>query len=112
MTVSLQIQETEKFEIALYKAPKDIELLQHTHVPFSGSPRKHPHDSSRIILVSDPYGGGTFYLEFDKKDIAFVEELPNVVDINQDVVPIVRIWVRKGGIGLRCTPFWVEHFNK
>jgi inorganic pyrophosphatase len=111
MSMSLLIKETEKFEIALYKEPKDTKRLRRTHVPFSGSPRKHPHDAGRIILVSDPYGGGAFYLEFDKKDIAFVEELPNVVDVDQDVIPMVRIWVRKGGIGLRCTPFWVEEFK-
>ena len=111
MNMSLLIKETEKFEVAAFEKPKDAKRLRQSHVAFTGSPRKHPHSPERIIIVNDPYGNGTFYLEFNKKDIAFVEELPNLVDIDEEIIPIVRIWVRKGSIGLRCTPFWVEEMK-
>ena len=41
-------------------------------------------------------------------DIAFVEELPNMVTVDEEVIPIVRLWVRKGSIAIRSIPFWVE----
>lgn len=108
MTVPLPIKEIEKFEITKYSKTQDIKHLKQAHVAFAGSPRKHPYDPGRIILVNDPLGSGMFYFEFDKRDISYVEDLPNMVDADQEVVTMVRIWVRKGSVGLRCTPFWVE----
>ncbi len=111
MTTSMQIKTTEKFEITAYKRPKDIKRLRQTHVSFTGSPRKHPLDPHKIILLGDAYKQNTFYYEFLSDDIAYVEELPNIVNINEEVIAVVRIWVRKGSVGLRCTPFWVEAFE-
>lgn len=98
-------------ELTAFKPAKDLKSLKQTHVAFTGSPRKHPYDSQKIILLADPYSHNTHYDEFKTDDIAFVEELPNIVDINEDVVAMVRIWVKKGSVGLRCTPFWVEHLR-
>ena len=61
-----------------------------------------------MILVADPYGHNNHYYEFNTDDISFVEELPNMVTMDEDVIPIVRLWVRKGSIGVRSIPFWVE----
>ena len=97
-----------KLEIQLYKKPKNIGVLRQTHVPFSGAPHKHASDPDRILLVTDPYGGPTFYYEFRVKDIAFVEELPNLVTLDGDTITMTRIWVRKTSIGVHCSPFVVE----
>ena len=98
-------QESAPFQIQAYRKPKDPLVLRTQHVSFSGSPRKHPYDPERIILVADPYSTNTFYFEFAKDDIAFVEELPSVVDAEGNTMTMVRIWVKKGSIGLRSTPF-------
>ncbi len=108
MTTSLLIKETQTLEITKYKRPKDVKNLKKTHVAFSGSPRKHPYDANKIILVSDPFSRNNHYYEFKTDDISFVEELPNIVNMDDEVIPVVRIWVRKRSIGIRCTPFWVE----
>lgn len=108
MTTSLLVKSTEKMEITAFKRPKDIKRLKKTHIGFTGSPRKHPYDSHKVVLLADPYKQNTSYSEFRTDDIGFVEELPNMVNINEEVVAVVRIWVRKGSVGLRCTPFWVE----
>ena len=108
MTTSLLIAKTNKFEIESFKRPKDIHQLKQNHVAFSGSPRKHWHDPSKVILIADPYSRSTFYYEFRIEDIACVQELPNLVSVEEEVIPIVRIWVKKGSIALRCTPFIVE----
>ena len=101
-------QEIKKFEIQTYERPKNLKNLTKTHVPFSGSPRKHPHDPGKVIVVVDPYSSNTFYYEFKAKDITFVEELPSIVDREGEVITIVRIWVKKMAVGIRCAPFVVE----
>lgn len=108
MTVSNFPQEAEKFEIQSYQKPKDFRLLKATHVPFSGSPQKHPYDAEKIILVADPYSSNTFYYEFRADDISYVEELPNIVSMEGETVTMARIWVKKMSVAIRCTPFWVE----
>ena len=47
-------EESQKFEVQVYKKPKSIKNLHESHVPFSGSPRKHPYDPTRVILITDP----------------------------------------------------------
>ena len=101
-------QESEKFEIQRYKKPKSIKLLRQSHVAFSGSPRKHPYDTDRVILITDPYSSVTSYYEFKTKDISYVEELVNLVDINGETVPMVRIWVKKKSVAARTSLFVVD----
>ena len=83
-------------------------MLKDTHVPFSGSPKKHPYDSDRVILVADPFSTNTLYYEFNKEDISYLEELPNLVNLDGETITIVRIWVKKMSVGIRCSPFIVE----
>lgn len=101
-------QEAEKFEIQTYKKPKDIGLLRQTHVCFSGSPQRHPYDPEKVILVVDPYSANHLYFEFNKSDISYVEELPNIVTPAGATVTMARIWVKKGSVAVQCSPFIVE----
>lgn len=101
------IQEVVKFELQRYKRPATIESLRASHVAFTGSPRKHPYDSEKVILVIDPYSSNPFYYEFNRSDIAYVEELPSIVDLDKETITMVRVWVIKNSIGLRATPFLV-----
>jgi inorganic pyrophosphatase len=34
-----------------------------------------------------------------------VEELPSVVDMEANTLTMIRIWVKKGSVAVRCTPF-------
>ena len=99
---------TKKFEVQVYKKPKSIKSLRENHVPFSGSPRQHPYDPDRVILITDPYSTVTSYYEFKTKDISYVEELVNLVDIEGETVPMARIWVKKQSVGARASLFVVE----
>ncbi len=105
------LQKTEKFEIERYKRPKDKKLLAKTHVSFAGSPQKHPYDAGKVLLVMDPYSASLAYYEFDKSDISYVEELSNIVNPDGEVMALVRIWVKKMSIGVRCIPFVVDDTN-
>ncbi len=107
MPINTLLKKTEKFEIEKYKKPKDRKTLVETHIPYSGSPKKHPYDNEKMILVIDPYYTSTFYYEFNKSDISYIEELPNLVNLEGEVFTIVRIWIKKMSIAVRCTPFSV-----
>ncbi len=108
MQINGSLQKAVKFEIQAYKRPKDLKKLKNTHVAFSGSPQKHPYDPEKIILVADPFSSNTFYFEFNKDDISYVEELPNLVNVDGEVMTLARVWVKKMSVGVRCTPFLVE----
>ena len=102
----------EKFEIQAYKRARNIKDLIKTHVPFSGAPQRHPYEPDKVILIPDPFSTHTFYYEFQTEDISFIEELPSLVDIEGKTISMARIWVEKGSIGLRCSPFVVEETAK
>jgi hypothetical protein len=101
-------REVKKFEIETYGKPKKLKELRKTHVPFSGSPFKHPYDPKKVILTPDPYSNNPFYYEFNSEDITYAEKLPNIVNMDGEIINMVRFWVRKMGIGLFCMPFLVE----
>lgn len=101
------LQEMHRFEITAYRKPKDVRELKTTHVAFTGSLRKHPHENDKIILVSDPYSTNTFYYEFATEHISYAEEMPNMVTPEGEAIRMVRIWVKKGCMAVRCTPFVV-----
>ena len=100
-------QEMPKFEIQVHKMPRDTKTLLKSHVAFSGTPRKHPYDDSKVILVSDPYSTQPFYWGFKKADISHLEELPNLVAADGETYPMARVWVKKMSIAVRSTPFVV-----
>jgi hypothetical protein len=108
MSDETMVKDSEKFEIQAYKRPRNIKDLIKTHVPFSGAPQRHPYESGKVILISDPFSTHTFYYEFETEDISFIEELPSLVNIEGNSISMARIWVEKGSIGLRCSPFVVE----
>lgn len=107
MATITSLQKAEKFEVEKYTAPKDVRSLAKTHVPYSGSPQKHPLDPEQIILIPDPYINNSPYLEFCKSDISHVEKLANIVNLDGETVTMVRIWVQKGSVAIQCTPFQV-----
>lgn len=100
----------EKFEIQTYQNIKQID--KKTHTPFSGSPKKHPYDNHRVILVADPFTDNTFYYEFRGEDISFAEELSSITDIKGKSVPMVRIWVKNQSVAIQCTPFIVDTITR
>ena len=107
MSTITTLQKAEKFEIDTFKAPKDIRSLARTHVPYTGSPQKHPQDPDQIILIPDPYNDIGPYFEFSKSDITHVEKLPNIVNMAGETVTMMRVWVKKGSLAIQCTPFRV-----
>jgi hypothetical protein len=94
-----------KYEIDIYKKPPDFIA---NHVSFTGMPEKHPYDAEKIVLIVDPLSTNISYYEFATADVEGVEELPSQVTVDGKSIRVVRIWVRKGSVGVRSTPFVVE----
>lgn len=101
-------EEHDKFELQAYKKPKSLKLLKQTHIAFTGSPRKHPYDPERVILITDPYSKITSYYEFKTADVSYVEELVNLVNMDGETAPMAIIWVKKKSIGARASLFIVD----
>jgi len=111
MPITTFLQQAKTLEIQTFKKHKDLKTLKADHVPFSGSPLKHPYDREKVILLVDPFSGNSFYYEFKTDDISLVEELPNLVSMDGETIQMARIWVKKWRVGLRCTPFVVADIN-
>jgi len=108
MVMSNFLQEIPKFELQRYEKPKSLHELRKSHVPFTGSPQKHPYDLEKVLLVTDPYSSSTSFYEFRTDDISFVEDQVNIVDLDGETIHMVRVWVKKGCVAIRSTPFLVE----
>jgi hypothetical protein len=77
-------------------------------IPFTGYPRVHPSEKNKIILVYDPLGVEPTVLEFKLEDILFVEECPSAVTEAGEGVPLIKLWVRRGAVGMILEPFEVN----
>ena len=100
-----------KDSLELQKYIKNLDRDRNDCCSFYGSPKKHPHEKNRIILVADPFSEHTFYYEFNIKDIMSIEEQANISNMAGESVSMVRLWVKKNSTGLQCTPFVIGSVN-
>jgi len=77
-------------------------------IPFTGYPRTHPSEKNKLILVYDPLGNEPVVLEFKLDDILFVEEVPSAVTEAGEGVPLVKLWIQRGAVGMILEPFEVN----
>jgi hypothetical protein len=77
-------------------------------VPFIGYPQAHPSEKDKILLVYDPLGINPSVMEFQSKDLLFVEDIPQAVTESGEGIPLVKIWVRRGARGVLLEPFEVD----
>jgi hypothetical protein len=103
MSVSEYLESEPLSEIVKYRTevPQDA-------VAFVGTLRKHPYDEDKCILIGDNFGSEPAIFEFKIADVQAVEELPSPVDESGQSRPIHKLWVRRGGFGIRSEPFEVD----
>ena len=105
MNIRKYLEEEHFHEITKYSSHGDYVK---NNVAFTGAPKKHPYDKDKIILITDPFSSHTMFYEFNITDIVHIDELPRMVSESGDSLQIVRIWVKKGSLGIRYEPFVVE----
>jgi len=106
--MTTNLQKAVSLEIQSYGASRTRGDMKKTHQPFAGTPYQDPTRPGVVILVADPFNAHTFYYEFQANDIGMAEELPSVVNMEDETVKVVRLWVKKGAVGVRCDPFRVS----
>lgn len=74
---------------------------------FVGTPRKHPTDETRLILVTQVLENQRVFLEFKKEDIRYVDEGQTVINSHGESIQLVSVWVKKNSIGIELKPFRV-----
>ena len=78
-------------------------------IPFAGHPRQHPSEKGKLILVYDPLGASSTVIEFKLEDVLFVEEIPSAVTETGEGIPLIKLWMRKGALGVILEPFEVQN---
>jgi hypothetical protein len=108
-----QLEEEPMSELIRYRtgAPKNA-------VAFTGTLRKHPYDTDKCLLLADPgpadragpgpSGFAPAILEFRKADVLGMEELASPVDESGHSRQVLRLWIRRGSLGVRYEPFEVD----
>ena len=95
-------------EIVSYRragAPQDA-------VDFIGTQRKHPYDDEKLTLTTEPASVDAGLFEFRVADVLSAQDLPSPVRADGESWPLVKLWVRKGSIGVRYEPFEVDRPRK
>ncbi len=104
MNITRYMDASPVFDIIKYSPRPD---LAKDNVSFTGAPRKHPYDPKRILLISDPFSSNTIVFEFMITDISHIEEISHIVSEVGEGLHLVRIWVKKGSLGIKYEPFVV-----
>ena len=102
------LQKAVSLELQSYRKASSAGDIKKTHLAFTGTPYQDTTRPGVVILVADPFNAHTFYYEFQASDIGMAEELPSVVNIDDETVKTVRLWIKKGAVGVRCDPFRVS----
>lgn len=107
MSIREYLESTPFFDLVKYGEHDALDA-----VAFIGTPRKHPYDQEKCILLTarqaDRSGENEATLiEFRMADVIALEELPSLVDLNGMARPLAKLWVKRGAIGIRYEPFEV-----
>lgn len=94
-----------QFQIEPYRGSR--KKLDEAAVAFTGSPQSGA-DSGKVMLMSDPFSQQAFFYEFRPGDILYAEEMPGMSMPDASMVPMVRLWIKKGATALRIEPFSVQ----
>lgn len=97
------LQISERFDVDLYKDPG----FRRSHVSFEGMPRKHASDSKKVVLLTDPFSDDKLFYEFPVSSISFIEEIGTITSVDGRSAQKLRLWIKKGTVGLKYSPFIV-----
>jgi len=107
MSIREYLESTPFFGIVKYGEHSALDA-----VAFVGTPRKHPYDAEKCILLTArqaeyPGDNEASLIEFRMNDVIAIEELPSPVDENGSARSLAKLWVKRGAIAIRYEPFEV-----
>lgn len=84
---------------------KNVDTSDIKSIAFTGSPRQHPSDNEKFILILNPLSDNTEFIEFNKNDIVYIEDLPTISTQSKGSVSMKIIWMKEGAVAVKMTPF-------
>jgi inorganic pyrophosphatase len=94
-------------KLVKYHISFNINDFKNEHVVFSGAVGKHPYDSNKIVLISDPHINHTSYYEFTSADIGLIQKLPNIINSYGEDAAMTLLWIKKGSLATKSSVFMV-----
>ncbi|MCP4757608.1 MAG: hypothetical protein GY866_42670 [Proteobacteria bacterium] len=85
--------------------------LMNDAIPYIGQPKQNKSDPDKIFIRLNPLSTNGALLEFKTKDVVFAENVKTVSQKDGSAFQIVKIWIRKGSIGIKLEPFSVMDFT-
>ena len=98
----------ENKELQKYNKPN---RLASEAVPYIGQPKQHEAEPDKIFLRLNPLSSNGAILEFKTDDVVFAENVKTVSQKDGAAFQIVKIWIRKGSVGIKLEPFSVQDFS-
>lgn len=80
-------------------------------VPFIGQPKQQESEPDKIYLRLNPLSSNGAILEFKTVDIVYAENVKTVSQKDGGAFQIVKIWIRKGSVGIKLEPFSVQDYS-
>ncbi len=100
---------TENRELEKYRDPN--RLLKEA-IPYIGQPKQQESNPDKIYVRLNPLSSNGAFLEFKTKDVVFAENVKTVSQNDGTAFNIIKIWIRKGSIGIKMEPFSVMDFSE
>ncbi len=85
--------------------------LANEAIPYIGQPKQRKAEPEKIYLRLNPLSSNGAILEFKTEDIVFAENVKTVSQKDGAAFQIVKIWIRKGSIGIKLEPFSVLDYS-
>ncbi len=73
----------------------------------TGTPRRHPYDSDKILFLPDPLEQPRFFYEIRLADIVYAEEINRVATVDGESLEIIGLWIAHGSVCVAMQPFEV-----
>jgi len=59
------------------------------------------------VLLTDPFSDDKLFYEFPVSSISFIEEIGTITSVDGRSAQKLRLWIKKGTVGLKYSPFIV-----
>jgi hypothetical protein len=77
------------------------------HEIFTGTPKRSSSDSTKLLLITNPFSELSPIYEFSIKSISHVEEVGTISSPDSKTALKVKVWIKKGSVAIETRPFQV-----
>lgn len=89
----------------------DPDQLHKDAVPYIGQPKQHKDSHDKVYLRLDYLSGHGVMIEFKTSDILYAEDYNTISQKDGAAIRLVKLWVKKGSLGIKLEPFYVNDYS-